>query len=102
MPPFGMGRACPKRYTGLQDAPASQRWLSEVRASATDLTGSGAGPIPNEGSMRFYTGQHRFYCGVDLHARTMYLSILDEHGATVLDRNLPARGDVFLQAVGPY
>ncbi|MFO0965752.1 MAG: transposase [Gemmataceae bacterium] len=23
--------------------------------------------------MRFYQGQHRFYCGVDLHARTMYL-----------------------------
>jgi hypothetical protein len=27
--------------------------------------------------MRFYTGQHRFYCGVDLHARTMCLCILD-------------------------
>jgi len=22
--------------------------------------------------MRCYTGQHRFYCGVDLHARTMF------------------------------
>jgi hypothetical protein len=27
--------------------------------------------------MRFYTSEHRFYCGVDLHARTMYLCILD-------------------------
>jgi hypothetical protein len=26
--------------------------------------------------MRFYTHLHRFYCGVDLHARTMSLSIL--------------------------
>jgi hypothetical protein len=22
--------------------------------------------------MRFYTNQHRYYCGIDLHARTMY------------------------------
>ena len=27
--------------------------------------------------MRFYNQHHRFYCGVDLHARTMYLCILD-------------------------
>ncbi len=27
--------------------------------------------------MRFYNQQHRFYCGVDLHARTMSLCILD-------------------------
>jgi|GEM_PF-6066912 len=26
--------------------------------------------------MRFYKQSHRFYCGVDLHARTMYLCIL--------------------------
>jgi hypothetical protein len=34
--------------------------------------------------MRFYTGQHRFYCGVDLHARTMYLCILDHAGQQAL------------------
>ncbi len=27
--------------------------------------------------MRFYTGQHRHYCGIDLHTRTMYVCILD-------------------------
>ncbi len=26
--------------------------------------------------MRFYTQQHAHYCGIDLHARTMYLCIL--------------------------
>ena len=25
--------------------------------------------------MRFYTPQHPLYCGIDLHARTMYLCI---------------------------
>jgi hypothetical protein len=27
--------------------------------------------------MRFYNQSHAAYCGVDLHARTMYLHILD-------------------------
>jgi hypothetical protein len=40
--------------------------------------------------MRFYTQQHRFYCGVDLHARTMYLCILDGAGLVVYDKNLAA------------
>src|SRR5262245_59946467 len=52
--------------------------------------------------MRFYTGQHRFYCGVDLHARTMYLCILDQAGQAVFDRNLPCSPDAFLSAVAPF
>ena len=38
--------------------------------------------------MRFYTQQHSFYCGIDLHARTMYLCILNQAGAVVLHRNM--------------
>jgi hypothetical protein len=30
--------------------------------------------------MGFYQQQHRFYCGVDLPARTMYLCILNHEG----------------------
>jgi hypothetical protein len=52
--------------------------------------------------MRFYTQQHRFYCGVDLHARTMYLCILDQAGQVVFDKNLPATGHAFLQAIAPF
>src|SRR5947209_1472122 len=52
--------------------------------------------------MRFYNQSHRFYCGVDLHARTMYLCILDDAGQVVLDKNLPAEPDAFLQAVAPF
>ena len=36
-----------------------------------------------ETSMRFYTTQHPFYCGIDLHARTMYVCILDQAGIPV-------------------
>src|SRR6266487_2403744 len=30
--------------------------------------------------MRFYNGQHRFYCGVDLHTKTLSLCVLDAEG----------------------
>ena len=52
--------------------------------------------------MRFYTQQHRFYCGVDLHARTMYLCILDGAGQVVFDQNLVADPDAFVKAVAPF
>jgi transposase len=52
--------------------------------------------------MRFYHQAHAAYCGVDLHARTMYLHILDDRGATRFDKNLPARPDAFLDAVAPF
>ena len=38
--------------------------------------------------MRFYTGQHRFYCGIDLHVRTMYVCVLDAAGEVLLHQNL--------------
>jgi transposase len=52
--------------------------------------------------MRFYTQQHRHYCGIDLHARTMYLCILDRDGKTVLHRNVKAQPESFLKALAPY
>ena len=52
--------------------------------------------------MRFYTGQHRYYCGIDLHARSMYLCVLDQDGKVVLHRNIPAQPKPFLTAIAPY
>ena len=52
--------------------------------------------------MRFYTKQHQFYCGIDLHARTLYLCILNQHGEILVHRNMPASPEPFLKAVAPY
>ena len=52
--------------------------------------------------MRFYTNQHSFYCGIDLHARTMYVCILSQDGEVVLHRNMKARPDALLKAIVPY
>ena len=52
--------------------------------------------------MRFYNQPHAFYCGVDLHARTMYLCILDHAGNIVLHKEVPAEPAAFLEAIAPY
>src|ERR671933_883087 len=52
--------------------------------------------------MRFYTKQHQFYCGIDLHARTMDLCVLNQDGEILVHRNLPADPELFLKTVAPY
>ncbi len=52
--------------------------------------------------MRFYTNQHPFYCGIDLHARTMYVCILSQDGEVVLHRTMQAAPEPFLKAIAPY
>ena len=52
--------------------------------------------------MKFYTQQHRYYCGIDLHARTMYVCILDQQGEILLHRSIPSSPDFFFKASPPY
>src|SRR3990172_4330520 len=52
--------------------------------------------------MRFYTKQHRHYCGIDLHARTMYVCILDSAGQVLVHQNLPAKPEALLETIAPY
>jgi transposase len=49
-----------------------------------------------------YNEQHQFYCGVDLHARSMFTHILDKKGKTVFEEDLPAGPDEFLHAIKPF
>jgi len=52
--------------------------------------------------MKFYTNQHKFYCGIDLHARKMYLCILNSIGEIVLHRNINTDREVFLKTIEPF
>tara|TARA_B100000925_G_scaffold280785_1_gene251848 strand:- start:958 stop:2016 length:1059 start_codon:yes stop_codon:yes gene_type:complete len=52
--------------------------------------------------MRFYTQRHQYTLGIDLHARTMYLCLLDSAGQIVLHRNVPTSPEALLEAVEPY
>jgi transposase len=53
-------------------------------------------------TMRVYTQPHRFYGGIDLHARSMHLCALDQAGSVVFDRNLAARPEAFRKAIAPF
>ena len=52
--------------------------------------------------MRFYTTQHKFYCGIDLHTNKMYLCVLDQEGVTCLHRNIRTRPETFLRMIEPF
>jgi transposase len=52
--------------------------------------------------LRFYTKQYPFYCGIDLHARSMYVCIVNQDGEIMLHRNMKAAPEPFLKAVAPY
>lgn len=52
--------------------------------------------------MRFYTQSHKFYCGIDLHARSLYLCILDQAGNILIHRDLPTDPQKFLTVIAPY
>ena len=52
--------------------------------------------------MRFYTQQHRFYCGIDLHARTMFVCIVDQAGNKLVHQNVAANPKAFLKVIASY
>ncbi len=61
-----------------------------------------ARPNPGGFIMRFLTATAASYVGVDLHARTLFVCVLDQAGAIKLSRNLPAKPQPFLNAVEPF
>jgi transposase len=38
--------------------------------------------------MRFYTNQHHYYCGIDLHTKNMYICILNQAGDILVHKNI--------------
>jgi hypothetical protein len=42
------------------------------------------------------------YCGIDLHARSMYICLLSQAGEILRHRHMKAAPEPFLQAVAPY
>lgn len=52
--------------------------------------------------MRFYTTQHQFYCGIDLHAKGMYMCIMNQKSEILYHKNIPTDSSAFLCAIQPY
>ena|GEM_PF-1087526 len=52
--------------------------------------------------MKFYTGNHKYYCGIDLHARKMYVCILNNSGKIVMHKNIKTDPEIFFELIFPY
>jgi transposase len=52
--------------------------------------------------MRFYCAQHQFYCGIDLHARQMYVCVIDADGQTLLHRNMATSPEALDSALSRF
>ncbi len=52
--------------------------------------------------MRFYTKQHKYYCGIDLHTKKMYVCILDAEGQRRLHQNIKTDPEALLRILTPF
>ena len=52
--------------------------------------------------MRFYLERHQFYCGIDLHAKKMFVCVLDEYGTVVLHRNIKTDPEILKRVLQPF
>jgi predicted NBD/HSP70 family sugar kinase len=51
--------------------------------------------------MRFSTQPHQLYGGIDLHARSMYVCIVNQAGDIVVRRHLPTSPEALLKTIAP-
>ena len=52
--------------------------------------------------MRYYTTQHTYYCGIDLHTKSMYVCILNQNCEILVHKNLKTNPDCLLKIISPY
>ncbi|GBE44963.1 transposase IS116/IS110/IS902 family protein [bacterium BMS3Bbin11] len=52
--------------------------------------------------MNFYNNTHPYYCGIDLHARMLYVCILDYHGNTCVHKEISANPEKLRKILEPY
>jgi hypothetical protein len=52
--------------------------------------------------MRFYTGQHQYYWGIDLHTKNMYVCILNQGGNILVHKNISSSPQPLYRVIKPY
>jgi hypothetical protein len=81
----------------LIEAPSSAYHRGTAGVGSTTYTTSRGGDL-----RRFYTQPHQFYGGIDLHARSMYVCIVNQAGDIVVHRKLPTNPEALLKTIAPY
>ena len=52
--------------------------------------------------MQFYNKIHPFYCGIDLHVKSLYVCIINDKGEKILHKSIKASPDELLELLMPY
>ncbi len=52
--------------------------------------------------MKFYTQNHTHYCGIDLHARSLYVCILNQRGEIQVHKSIKASPKALASVIKPY
>lgn len=52
--------------------------------------------------MRYAQVDTEYYCGIDLHSRSMYITIMDREGRIEFQRDMPNNFDIFKNYVNPF
>jgi len=52
--------------------------------------------------MNFYHSTHRHYCGIDLHARSLYVCIINQQGEVLLHKEIKAQPELLLATLEPF
>ena len=52
--------------------------------------------------MNFYNHTHPYYCGIDLHARSLYVCVIDQAGETRVHKEIPANPGKLKQLLEPF
>ena len=91
MSSLGDGPSSSQGKTGSTPKHRPNVEVSAVANLGNHDPGSSVGPSPKEVMMRFYNQPHRFYAGIDLHARTLFVCVLDQDGQIQFHQNLAAK-----------
>ena len=52
--------------------------------------------------MNFYNNLHPYYCGIDLHARVLYVCIIDQDGQICVHQEISDSPDKLKSILEPY
>lgn len=52
--------------------------------------------------MQYYTKHHKYTCGIDLHARILYVCVMDSESNILLHQSVKANPEALLKLLNPY
>jgi len=76
--------------------------LSQLASLPVSVMLEGDETQKGESPMNFYNNTHPYFCGIDLHARTLYVCIIDQLGEVCVHKEIPAEPSKLKGLLDPY